>query len=167
MHVLLVATMTNAGAPTAAPTIDPGCTTVCGACYRWALSELGQSCTDACLEEGLVCVEGADVGNSAECLEQISGLSTIGVTCAVSIIAPRMIAIAILTEEQPSLMGLRVLLVITAIMIVALCAHTFWPKEIPDIPDYVKVGLPVCLYAYVLVLAASIAKAESERRASI
>ena len=74
--------MTNAGAPTAAPTIDPGCTTVCGACYRWALSELGQSCTDACLEEGLVCVEGADVGNSAECLEQISRLSTIGVTCA-------------------------------------------------------------------------------------
>ena len=65
------------------------------------------------------------------------------------------------------MMGLRVLLVITAIMIVALCAHTFWPKEIPDIPDYVKVGLPVCLYTYVLVLAASIAKAESERRASI
>ena len=81
MHVLLVAIMTSDGTPTLAPTTDPGCTSQTLG-YRWTLSELDQTCTDACLEEGLVCVEGADVGNSAECLEQISGLSTIGVTCA-------------------------------------------------------------------------------------
>lgn len=87
MHVLLVATMTNVDAPTGAPTElppQPGCPSQTLS-YRWAFSDLGQSCTDACLEEGLICVEGAVLGNSAECLDQISGLSTIGVTCAVTL----------------------------------------------------------------------------------
>ena len=85
MHVLLVAIMTNDGTPTLAPTTDPGCTSQTLG-YRWTLSELDQTCTDACLEEGLVCVEGADVGNSAECLNEVSGLSTVGVTCAATLL---------------------------------------------------------------------------------
>ena len=98
MHVLLVATMTNAGTPTLAPTTDPGCTSQTLG-YRWTLSELGQSCTDACLEEGLVCVEGADVGNSAECLNQVSGLSTVGVTCAATLLGDST------TARHPSRLG--------------------------------------------------------------
>jgi len=49
--------------------------------YTWVMGEGGQSCTDACADDGLACVEGATLPTAVNCLEDVLATLTPSFSC--------------------------------------------------------------------------------------